>query len=74
MWEKAGVNVSVVYGTMPPDAYRAATSAKLPTNGAVSRGDFTPALGQRLWGPVHGFVAIVRLGVVCVHAFARTRI
>ncbi|MCO5595021.1 hypothetical protein L7F22_049058 [Adiantum nelumboides] len=26
VWEKAGVNVSVVYGTMPPEAYRAATS------------------------------------------------
>lgn len=25
MWEKAGVNVSVVYGEMPPEAYRAAT-------------------------------------------------
>mmetsp|Transcript_10172 Transcript_10172/g.25358 ORF Transcript_10172/g.25358 Transcript_10172/m.25358 type:complete len:366 (-) Transcript_10172:793-1890(-) len=25
VWEKAGVNVSVVYGTMPPEAYRAAT-------------------------------------------------
>lgn len=24
MWEKAGVGVSVVYGTMPPEAYRAA--------------------------------------------------
>ncbi|ERN14996.1 oxygen-dependent coproporphyrinogen-III oxidase, chloroplastic [Amborella trichopoda] len=24
VWEKAGVNVSVVYGQMPPDAYRAA--------------------------------------------------
>lgn len=24
VWEKAGVNVSVVYGVMPPDAYRAA--------------------------------------------------
>ena len=23
VWEKAGVNVSVVYGTMPPEAYRA---------------------------------------------------
>jgi coproporphyrinogen III oxidase len=22
VWEKAGVNVSVVYGSMPPDAYR----------------------------------------------------
>lgn len=27
IWEKAGVNVSVVYGVMPPEAYRAATSA-----------------------------------------------
>jgi hypothetical protein len=27
VWEKAGVNVSVVYGTMPPEAYRAATSS-----------------------------------------------
>jgi len=25
VWEKAGVNVSVVYGLMPPEAYRAAT-------------------------------------------------
>jgi len=25
VFEKAGVNVSVVYGQMPPDAYRAAT-------------------------------------------------
>ena len=25
IWEKAGVNVSVVYGSMPPEAYRAAT-------------------------------------------------
>lgn len=24
VWEKAGVNVSVVYGVMPPEAYRAA--------------------------------------------------
>lgn len=27
VWEKAGVNVSVVYGVMPPDAYRAAKAA-----------------------------------------------
>jgi coproporphyrinogen III oxidase len=24
VWEKAGVNVSVVYGSMPPEAYRCA--------------------------------------------------
>lgn len=27
VWEKAGVNVSVVYGMMPPEAYRAAKAA-----------------------------------------------
>ena len=27
VWEKAGVGVSVVYGTMPPEAYRAARGA-----------------------------------------------
>ncbi|KAJ8769862.1 hypothetical protein K2173_008944 [Erythroxylum novogranatense] len=27
VWEKAGVNVSVVYGVMPPEAYRAARAA-----------------------------------------------
>ena len=32
VWEKAGVNVSVVYGTMPPEAYRAAkgTNVEIP--------------------------------------------
>ncbi|KAI5081624.1 hypothetical protein GOP47_0001367 [Adiantum capillus-veneris] len=35
VWEKAGVNVSVVYGTMPPEAYRAATSTSgIPVNKA----------------------------------------
>lgn len=35
VWEKAGVNVSVVYGVMPPDAYRA---AKPTDNGDVKPG------------------------------------
>lgn len=35
VWEKAGVNVSVVYGVMPPDAYRA---AKPTGNGNVTPG------------------------------------
>ncbi|CAL5228344.1 g11457 [Coccomyxa viridis] len=38
VWEKAGVGVSVVYGTMPPEAYRAAkgnnNNSKPTTNGA----------------------------------------
>ena len=37
VWEKAGVGVSVVYGTMPPEAYRAAKGnnhkSKPATNG-----------------------------------------
>ncbi|CAM6097212.1 unnamed protein product [Calypogeia fissa] len=34
VWEKAGVNVSVVYGSMPPEAYRAATGTAGNTNKA----------------------------------------
>ena len=44
VWEKAGVGVSVVYGTMPPEAYRAARGAaavKSP-NGNGVRGNSTP--------------------------------
>jgi coproporphyrinogen III oxidase len=35
VWEKAGVNVSVVYGSMPPEAYRAATGANAASTGKV---------------------------------------
>lgn len=34
VWEKAGVNVSVVYGSMPPEAYRAATGGS--SNGGAT--------------------------------------
>jgi coproporphyrinogen III oxidase len=34
VWEKAGVNVSVVYGNMPPEAYRAAKPVNSPDNGS----------------------------------------
>ena len=34
MWEKAGVNVSVVYGSMPREAYRAATGTSDSPEGA----------------------------------------
>lgn len=37
VFEKAGVNVSVVYGTMPPEAYRAATGST-EKNGASPGG------------------------------------
>ncbi|BBN05978.1 coproporphyrinogen III oxidase [Marchantia polymorpha subsp. ruderalis] len=35
VWEKAGVNVSVVYGSMPPEAYRAATGAASTKPGRI---------------------------------------
>lgn len=40
IWEKAGVNISVVYGSMPAEAYRAATAknsdgAKVDITGRV---------------------------------------
>ncbi|KAK9838530.1 hypothetical protein WJX81_005837 [Elliptochloris bilobata] len=41
VWEKAGVGVSVVYGTMPPEAYRAARGAaavKSPSGNGASAG------------------------------------
>ena len=43
VWEKAGVNVSVVYGSMPPEAYRAATGTSKQLgkeNGATDRVPF----------------------------------
>ena len=36
MWEKAGINVSVVYGSMPAEAYRAATSQNGSSVGPTS--------------------------------------
>jgi coproporphyrinogen III oxidase len=45
VWEKAGVNVSVVYGSMPADAYRAAVGKEdIKGLSAVGMGRF-----QRLY-------------------------
>eukprot|EP01025_Chloroclados_australasicus_P009616 TRINITY_DN1367_c0_g4_i1.p1 TRINITY_DN1367_c0_g4~~TRINITY_DN1367_c0_g4_i1.p1 ORF type:complete len:412 (+),score=51.09 TRINITY_DN1367_c0_g4_i1:69-1238(+) len=44
VWEKAGVGVSVVYGSMPPEAYRAATeTAKQNGNGDTGKVPFFAA-------------------------------
>jgi len=56
VWEKAGVGVSVVYGTMPPEAYRAARGAaavKSPSgNGVRGRRARAPwALAELLRAP-----------------------
>ncbi len=42
VWEKAGVNVSVVYGTMPPEAYRAATGGGSDSKPAVNKAGRIP--------------------------------
>lgn len=49
VWEKAGVNVSVVYGTMPPEAYRCGGVHMQGSTGAagVCLGDEAPALQTR---------------------------
>jgi coproporphyrinogen III oxidase len=42
VWEKAGVNVSVVYGSMPPEAYRAATGGTSANGGATNKAGRIP--------------------------------
>jgi hypothetical protein len=42
VWEKAGVNVSVVYGTMPPEAYRAATGGGSDNKPAANKAGRIP--------------------------------
>ena len=44
VWEKAGVGVSVVYGTMPPEAYRAATGTNRVNTGSNGNGVRLPPL------------------------------
>ena len=49
VFEKAGVNVSVVYGQMPPEAYRAATGEQ----GAVRRCKLEPSLEATCFQPLN---------------------
>eukprot|EP00270_Netrium_digitus_P011736 TRINITY_DN3744_c0_g1_i2.p1 TRINITY_DN3744_c0_g1~~TRINITY_DN3744_c0_g1_i2.p1 ORF type:complete len:440 (+),score=96.07 TRINITY_DN3744_c0_g1_i2:84-1403(+) len=53
VWEKAGVNVSVVYGTMPREAYRAATSRGEKSNGSASSGDRIPFFAAGISSVMH---------------------
>lgn len=75
VWEKAGVNVSVVYGSMPPEAYRAATGTNAAPAGNVSwmfvgsryaHSDAMAACRQRhngrVWEPMLLPPATMRLG------------
>ena len=56
VWEKAGVNVSVVYGSMPAEAYRAATTQR---NGSGQAG--SPSL------PPVSSIADIFLAVEATH-------
>ncbi len=49
VWEKAGVNISVVYGSMPPEAYRAATGVKSEVKKAVRAEHMPQMLGRCMY-------------------------
>lgn len=49
VWEKAGVNVSVVYGTMPADAYRAAVGHEVN----IQPGDRVPFFATGISSVMH---------------------
>ncbi len=50
VWEKAGVNVSVVYGSMPPEAYRAATGVD---KSDIAPGDRVPFFAAGISSVMH---------------------
>lgn len=51
VWEKAGVNVSVVYGSMPPEAYRAATG--VDKKGSADPNDRVPFFAAGISSVMH---------------------
>lgn len=54
VWEKAGVNVSVVYGSMPAEAYRAATAKLNGSDGiSFSAGDRVPFFAAGISSVMH---------------------
>ncbi|CAM6019699.1 unnamed protein product [Sphagnum balticum] len=53
VWEKAGVNVSVVYGTMPPEAYRAATGGGSDNKPAVNKAGRIPFFAAGISSVMH---------------------
>jgi len=53
VWEKAGVNVSVVYGTMPPEAYRAATGGGSDSKPAVNKAGRIPFFAAGISSVMH---------------------
>ncbi|CAK9871573.1 unnamed protein product [Sphagnum jensenii] len=53
VWEKAGVNVSVVYGTMPPEAYRAATGGSSDNKTALDKAGRIPFFAAGVSSVMH---------------------
>lgn len=53
VWEKAGVNVSVVYGTMPPEAYRAATGGGEANGAPVDKAGRIPFFASGISSVMH---------------------
>lgn len=53
VWEKAGVNVSVVFGSMPPEAYRAATGNSHVLDKAKSMGGRVPFFAAGVSSVMH---------------------
>jgi coproporphyrinogen III oxidase len=53
VWEKAGVNVSVVFGSMPPEAYRAATGNSAVLDKAKSLGGRVPFFAAGISSVMH---------------------
>lgn len=53
VWEKAGVNVSVVYGSMPPEAYRAATGADTSAVASLEATDRVPFFAAGISSVMH---------------------
>ncbi len=53
MWEKAGVNLSVVYGTMPPEALNAATERGVDRTKGMKPGERVPFFACGLSSVMH---------------------
>lgn len=53
VWEKAGVNVSVVYGSMPPEAYRAATGGTTANGNATNKAGRIPFFAAGVSSVMH---------------------
>jgi hypothetical protein len=73
VWEKAGVNVSVVYGSMPPAAYRAATERKVEASPDAGRVPFFAAGISSVMHPRNPHAPTMHFNYRCASARALHR-